>query len=89
MADADAKTLTPAELAREWRVDVHRVLTWIRAGQLPAANLASNPLGRPRYRIARADADDFWRSRMVKPMPRPPRQHKTPADKLAWLGVNL
>ncbi len=35
MTSAD-ETLIPSELARRWRVDVHRVLAWIKRGDLPA-----------------------------------------------------
>lgn len=89
MNATDHQTLTPGELAKEWRVDVHRVLGWIRSGALPAANLAGSLFARPRFRITRTDADEFWRSRMIKPLPRPTRKAKTPAAVLDWLGVDL
>ena len=89
MSKGISDTLTPPELAREWRVDVHRILAWIKSGELAATNMATKLLGRPRYRIRRQDADAFERRRMVRPLPKPPRKVKTDAQLLDWLGVNL
>lgn len=83
------RSLTPPQLAGEWRVDVHRVLAWIKSGELRAANLATRLSGRPRYRISREDAEAFWHRRMVVPLPKAPKGVKTPAQVLQWLGVNL
>jgi excisionase family DNA binding protein len=51
--------ITPPELAREYRVCVDTVYTWIRNGELRALNLAEHPNGRPRYKIDRADIKAF------------------------------
>lgn len=84
------ENLTPPELARRWRVGVHRVLAWIQRGELPAWNAATNQLtGRPRYRVRRQDAETFELRRMIVPMPRAAREAATPAETLNWLGVRL
>ena len=73
--------LTPPEVARLFRVDVHKVLTWIRNGELRAVNVAARLGGRPRYRIDREDLAAFERRRQVQPPPpviRRPRRKPDP-----------
>ncbi len=60
---ADDSYLTPAEIAKELRIGVHRILNWIADGTLRAINLATNPSGRPRWRLSRKDLDEFLTSR--------------------------
>ena len=43
---------TPADIARERKLRVSKVLTWIRTGELEAINLAEKRTGRPRWRIS-------------------------------------
>jgi hypothetical protein len=65
---ASRKTkLTPPELARQWGVDVQKVLHWIKAGELRAINLATRRDGRPRYAIDQADIALFEAARAVQP----------------------
>ena len=59
--------LTPPELARQWGIDVQKVLHWIKAGELRAVNLATRRDGRPRYAIDQADIAIFEASRTVQP----------------------
>src|SRR5208282_6385077 len=54
--------LTPPELARALRVDVHTVLAWIRDGQLRAVNVGAGKR-RPRWRIDPADVAVFEAAR--------------------------
>jgi hypothetical protein len=42
---------TPPQIAQEYGVDVHRVLGWIRSGQLTALNVGDGAR-RPRFRIS-------------------------------------
>jgi excisionase family DNA binding protein len=58
--------LTPMELARAYRVDVHTVLDWIRNGQLRAVNVGSGRK-RPRWRIDPADVAVFEAARTAQP----------------------
>lgn len=68
--------ITPPALARKWGIDVEKVLTWIRTGQLRAINGAENPDGRPRYLIDLADIEDFERRRQAGPAPKPVRRRR-------------
>ncbi|MFZ1933583.1 MAG: DNA-binding protein [Thermoguttaceae bacterium] len=59
--------LTPPELAKQWGIDVQKVLYWIKAGELRAINLATRRDGRPRYAIDQADIAIFEAARAVTP----------------------
>jgi hypothetical protein len=70
--------LTPPQVAEQYRVDPHRVIHWIRSGQLRAINLGDGNK-RPRYRISPADLAAFEASRSVQPpAPRVRRRWKDP-----------
>ena len=65
---ADITTmLTPPRLAKIWGVSPDKILKLINAAELRAVNLATNPKGRPRYRISLDEIARFEESRMVKP----------------------
>jgi hypothetical protein len=71
--------LTPPQLAAQWGVDVHKIVGWIRSGELRAINLATDRNGRPRYAIDQADIAVFEASRAVQPpMPRLRRRRTDP-----------
>jgi excisionase family DNA binding protein len=59
--------LTPPEIATRLRVDAHKVLGWIRRGDLRAINVSDG--WRPRYRISPDDLESFLRRREVQPPP--------------------
>jgi len=67
--------LTPPELARIYRVDIHTVLAWIRNGQLRAVNVGSGTK-RPRWRIDPADVAVFEAARTAQPSPPTQRRKK-------------
>ena len=72
--------LTPPELARQWGIDVAKVLKWIKSGELRAVNLATTRTGRPRYAIDQADMAIFEAARTVQPpAPRVRRRRRDPA----------
>ena len=58
----DAATLTVTEAAKLLRVSRDKVLGWINSSRLRAVNTARGQ-GRPRYRIARADLENFLEGR--------------------------
>lgn len=67
--------LTPPEAAKLLRVDPHKVVAWIRAGELRASNVATKRGGRPRWRISETDLEAFLASRVPDPpLPRAPRR---------------
>ncbi len=68
-------TLTPPQLARRWGVAADKVNALIRSGQLRALNLATDPNGRPRYRIYLSDVERFEQARSNKP-PLPKAQRR-------------
>jgi len=65
--------LTPPEVCKLLRVRPSKVLAWIRSGRLPAIDVSDGR--RPRYRIRRADLDDFLQRRAVAP-PIPTRRKR-------------
>jgi len=67
---------TPPEIARRLRVKPERVIAWIRAGKLPAINVAQPGSRRPRFRISRESLEEYERTLAVhspKPQPTPAR----------------
>jgi hypothetical protein len=72
--------LTPPQLAAQWGVDVHKIIVWIRSGELRAINVATTRTGRPRYAIDLADVAIFEAGRSVQPpAPRLRRRRKDPS----------
>jgi len=65
---------TPPKVARELSVRVGKVLAWIRSGELAAVNVAQAVGGRPRWRIRRADLEDFLLRRQCQPKVKPVRK---------------
>ena len=61
---------TPAAVAKRLGVDVHKILTWIRRGELRAVDVSTTTGGRPRYRISEADLAVFLAARAAGPEPR-------------------
>jgi excisionase family DNA binding protein len=59
--------LTPPEAAAELGVGAAKIAKWIKAGEVPACNLATERNGRARLAIAREDLEAFLRSRRVVP----------------------
>jgi Uma2 family endonuclease len=59
--------LTPPELAKQWGVDVAKILHWVKSGELKAINIATDRNGRARYAIDVADIAIFEASRSVQP----------------------
>jgi len=72
------KKQSPPQLAAEWGVDVAKILTWIKSGELKAINVATRRDGRPRYAIDQADIALFEAARAVRP----------PAPRARWRRVD-
>ena len=68
--------LSPPQVAKRLAVDAHKVIGWIRRGELRAVNVAADTEGRPRYRISPADLAVFEASRMVGPTPKVTRRRR-------------
>lgn len=81
-AMTEKEWLTPGEIARERRVSINKVLTWIHSGELTAVNYATHLNGeRPRYRISRAALAAFDAARCnVPPQPQPIRKRRPSVD---------
>jgi hypothetical protein len=78
-AIATRKTkISPPALAAQWGIDVGKVITWIKNGELRAINAATDRNGRARYLIDTADIAVFEASRTVTPPP--PRVRRRRAD---------
>ena len=65
---------TPPEVARLLRCRESKIATWIKSGRLPAVNLSEGQ--RPRYRVRRADLDQFLAGAAVVPVVRTERRQK-------------
>jgi len=61
--------LTPPQIARMWGIKCHKVLAWIRSGELKAMNAAEKLGGRPRYLVDKSDLAAFEKGRQVIPTP--------------------
>ena len=61
--------LSPPQVAERFGVDVHRVLGWIRRGQLHAVNVGDGAQ-RPRYRVSPTDLALFEAARAAGPAPK-------------------
>jgi excisionase family DNA binding protein len=69
--------LSPPQLARRLGVGETKVLGWIKSGALRAVNLASNVLGRPRYRVSPEALAEFLAGRVAEPPEAPARQSRS------------
>ncbi len=67
---------TPTELARILRVNADRVRTWIRSGEVPALNLASNLCGRPRFVVLPHHLAKLEQRRAAAPPPKAPKRQR-------------
>ncbi len=65
---------TCPEIARLLRCRESKVSTWIKSGRLPAINVSEST--RPRYRVRRADLDQFLAGAAVVPVVRTERRQK-------------
>ena len=67
IATSKRTKLSPPQLAAQWGVDVHKILHWIRSGELRAINAATDRNGRARYLIDATDIQVFEAARAVQP----------------------
>jgi hypothetical protein len=70
--------LTPPALAELMGLDVSKILTWIRRGELQAFNAATTAAGRPRYLISPSAIQEFEQRRAV--VPKSARRTRRPRD---------
>ena len=70
-------TISPAILAKRWGCKVDKVHTVIRSGELYAFNIATNPHGRPRWRIPLEAVRQFEQRRSAKPAVIPTRRRRS------------
>lgn len=67
--------MNPKQAATLLGVNAAKVLAWIHAGELSAADVSTHRgVGRPRWRIKRADLDLFLSGRSTTPPPKPKRK---------------
>lgn len=67
--------LTPSSLAQIWGCKPATVIAMIRRGELRAINMATDPNGRPRWKIPRKAVRDFENARTTQPLPKRQQQH--------------
>lgn len=63
----EKRKLTVPQVAKLWGVSTHKVLYFIRTGELRAINLAARTCNRPRYSIDVQDIEAFEQARQVIP----------------------
>ena len=61
----EKRKLTVPQVAKLWGVSTHKVIHFIRTGEVRAINLAASRTNRPRYSIDRTDIERFEASRTV------------------------
>jgi len=76
-----ARFLSPCAVARRLGVRDAAVYGWIKAGELPAADLSAKLGPRPRYKIDPADLDTFLERRKAGAVQvEAPRRRTQPAE---------
>ena len=73
---ANTDALTPPQVAKMLGVNTGKVLSWIRTGQLKAANVTKKPGGRPKYRILPVELQVLLARLQPTPPPVKTRQRK-------------
>lgn len=58
---------SPPAVAETLGINVCKVLSWIKSGELRAVNVAARAGRRPRWRIAQTDLDSFLAGRTATP----------------------
>ena len=72
-----SQMLTPPRVAERLKVSPEKVITWIRSGELAAADVSLRPgTGRPRFRVDPQELDAFLRRRSVVPTPKTKRRRR-------------
>ncbi len=89
MIGVSQEYLTPPQVAKMLGCKAEKVIGFIRRGELRAPNIADKLAGRPRYRIAAQDLQDFLDRRAAAAVetPRPPRRKRRRQDRPAgWIS---
>ncbi len=80
---SNRQTYTVAQIAERFQVDQHKVLTWIRNGQLRAINVATSPTSlRPRWRVTADALIAFEAARSTSPAPKIARRRRQADPKI-------
>lgn len=77
--NVSARALTVADVAAELGVTVPQVLALIHRAQLTATNVATNPAGKPSWRISREALEEFREARRNRKPVRQVRRRKSTA----------
>jgi hypothetical protein len=72
-------SFTPNQLARRYGIGIHKVLGWIRSGELRAVNVAQDAARRPQWSILPEDLAAFENRRRAAPVVKPARRRKNAA----------
>jgi hypothetical protein len=74
-----------ADLSRRWKIGSDKIRSFLRRGELIGIKVASDPAGRPQWRITQASVEAFERRRSSAPAPKPARRRmqRAPVDYLA------
>ena len=81
----NSRCMTPPEVAQYLRVGRDKVLGFIRRGELPALNVASESSTRPRY-VIRPEDIEVWVCRLSVPaqVPTPRRRRRAGKPTREW-----
>lgn len=79
------QTLTPPEVAEQYRVNADKVRQWIMSGQLRAVDVSTNPgAGKPRWRIHPTDLIAFENARTARTPVKAPRRKRKPENVIQY-----
>ena len=68
--------LRPTDIARRYRVSVHKILRWIATSELRAINVATDIARRPRWIVTPEALAEFERRRAAQLAPAPRRRRR-------------
>jgi hypothetical protein len=76
MPNNDTRAISPNAYARRLGVNVHKIISFIRSGELQALNLATDRAGRPRWKLTAEAIANFERRRAALPQPKLSRRRR-------------
>jgi transposase len=80
-SSVDGRAITPNTYAKRLGVSIHKILAWIRRGELRALNVANDTARRPQWKIMPEALAAFEAKRAAVPTTKPARRRskKDPA----------
>jgi hypothetical protein len=80
IASESQRYFSPPQIAEQYAIDPHKVVGWIRRGELKAIDVATHTGGRPRYRVSSESLAEFEAKRSANPQPKISRIRRRRTD---------